>query len=154
MGSFGRKLLGGLVGWFLPPLSYLPFLISIVRFELDSFRKTLLWIAILIPSCVASWDLPCLLAGTRVTVVCCVVVVYLQRAGEKQQTSTELHSQTAAGYYYPYGFDWKLPRIWKPNLIVEIWKKQWIVFSLEQNWARVLVPCFISRTLLSRKIPF
>lgn len=55
--------------------------------------------------------------------VCWVGVAYLQMAGEEQRTSTDLHSQTALGYYYLYGFDWKLPRHWTTNLTVAIWKK-------------------------------
>lgn len=125
------SLEGNCFGFVFFLLSYLPFFDPhCMVCELDSFRKTFLWIAFFIPSCVLSRDLTCLVVvmwGTG-SMLCCGC---LSADGwGKAAYLTDLDSQTAVGYYHLYRFDGNLARIWKRNLIVEIWKKQWFVFSL------------------------
>lgn len=82
----------------------------------------LLCLAFSILSCVVYWLLMYLLAGPQVTSTMWCWGGLPAAGWEKQHNSIDLCSRT--GEYYPYGFDWKLPRIWKTNLVVEIWRKQ------------------------------
>lgn len=125
--GFGRKLLGR--AFFLSPICHS--LIRVVRF--------VSWIPLGKHVCGLPFlSLPVLSLETKHVccwwcqwpVVCGGGAVYLQMAGEKQHPSIDLPPNCCLGVYYPYEFGWKLPRVWKTNLNVDIWRKQWFVFSL------------------------